>query len=184
MFTRAAIVPRVDSVFHAGSTASPAPLDPGSNTLHITGKGFGPDVVMGVGNGVTVTVLSHTASQITAEVVVANSAETGPRDVFVSNLGLPISGLSSLGAVLEVRHGPTVRFSFGGSDIPDVQNIEVGLDKGDNVPALANRAAVGVVWSLPARFRSRGVPMSVTVDAYPLGRSDAETRRLILQHQI
>ena len=26
--------------------------------------------------------------------------------------------------------------------------------------------------------------MSVTVDAYPLGRSDAETRRLILQHQI
>ncbi len=26
--------------------------------------------------------------------------------------------------------------------------------------------------------------MSVTVDAYPLGRSDAETRRLILQHQV
>ncbi len=97
VFTRAAIVPRVDSVVRAGSTASPAPLDPGSNTLHITGKGFGPDVVVGVGNGVTVTVLSHTASQITAEVVVASSAETGPRDVFVSNLGLPISGLSSIG---------------------------------------------------------------------------------------
>ena len=26
--------------------------------------------------------------------------------------------------------------------------------------------------------------MSVTVDAYPLGRSDAEARRLILQHQV
>ena len=26
--------------------------------------------------------------------------------------------------------------------------------------------------------------MSVTVDAYPLGRSDAETRRLMLQHQV
>ena len=91
------IVPRVDSVVRAGSTANPAPLDPGSNTLHITGKGFGPDVIVGLGNGVTVTVVGHTPSQITAEVVVASGAVTGPRDVFVSNLGFPISGLSSIG---------------------------------------------------------------------------------------
>ena len=97
VFTRAAIVPRVDSVVRAGSTANPAPLDPGSNTLHITGKGFGPDVIVGLGNGATVTVVGHTPSQITAEVVVASGAVTGPRDVFVSNLGFPISGLSSIG---------------------------------------------------------------------------------------
>ena len=101
IFTRAAVVPHIDSVARVGSLtfggqfeAAPR-LGWGRHTLRITGKGFGPDVSVALGAGVTILNVQRTPTQINVELRVANGS-SGTRDVTVSNVGLlPINSIAS-----------------------------------------------------------------------------------------
>ncbi len=101
IFTRAAVVPQIDSVARVGSLtfggqfeAAPR-LGWGRHTLRITGKGFGPDVSVALGAGVTILNVQRTPTQINVELSVANGS-SGTRDVTVSNVGLlPINSIAS-----------------------------------------------------------------------------------------
>ena len=56
----------------------------GANTLRITGKGFGPDVSVDLGAGVTINNIQRTPTQIDVALTVANGA-SGTRNVTVKN---------------------------------------------------------------------------------------------------
>ena len=57
----------------------------GPNTLRITGKGFGPNVSVDLGAGVTINNVQHTPTQIDVDLTVANGG-SGTRNVTVTNL--------------------------------------------------------------------------------------------------
>ena len=93
VYTRGAIVPRIDSVTRTGSAtfvgayvAAPR-LKWGANTLHVAGKGFGNDVSVGLGAGVTVLDVQETPTELVVQVDVANGS-TGTRDLIVNNNGV------------------------------------------------------------------------------------------------
>ena len=89
VFTRGAIVPQIDEVKRVhgsflGMVHAPT-LAWGPNTLRITGKGFGPNVSVDLGAGVTINNVQHTPTQIDVDLTVANGG-SGTRNVTVTNL--------------------------------------------------------------------------------------------------
>jgi len=89
VFTRGAIVPQIDDVKRVhgsfqGMVHAPN-LAWGPNKLRITGKGFGPNVSVDLGAGVTINNVQHSPTQIDIDLTVANGA-SGTRNLKVTNL--------------------------------------------------------------------------------------------------
>lgn len=94
IFTRAAIVPRIDGVARLGTNASWVGW--GTSTLRITGAGFGPGVAVDLGAGVTILGVHEAPTQIDVDISVATGSAPGVRNVVVDNLGaLAIDNRSS-----------------------------------------------------------------------------------------
>ena len=74
-----------------GTFVSPARLRWGQNSLRIIGQGFGPDVSVDLGAGVSVVGMQHSPSQIDLEVSVANGS-SGTRNLVVDNGASPFGG--------------------------------------------------------------------------------------------
>ena len=97
VFTHAAVVPTIATVVRVGPSVfggtfvSPARLRWGQNTLRIIGQGFGPDVSVDLGAGVSVVGMQHSPSQIDLEVSVANGS-SGTRNLVVDNGASPFGG--------------------------------------------------------------------------------------------
>ena len=93
VYTRAAIVPRIDGVTRTGSASyvgayvAPPRIKWGANTLHVAGKGFSNDVSVGLGDGVTVLDVQATPTELVVQVDVANGS-TGTRNLVVNNNGV------------------------------------------------------------------------------------------------
>ena len=87
---RGAMVPVIDSVAAIDPVThieSPPFLRPGANELLIRGGGFGTDVDVTLGDGVTVTSTTETGEQVLVAATVAPGTPAGPRNVVVRNRG-------------------------------------------------------------------------------------------------
>ena len=90
IFVRGAVVPVIDSVAVVDPVTHaevPAVLHPGANQLVVHGGGFGTDVGVLLGPGVTVTSTTVNAVEVLASVSVAQGTAAGARDLIVHNRG-------------------------------------------------------------------------------------------------
>jgi Tol biopolymer transport system component len=90
VLVRGAMVPVIDSVAAIDPVThaeGPAVLHPGANQLVVRGGGFGADVDVLLGVGITVTSTTEAAVQVLVSVNVASGTPAGVRDLVVHNRG-------------------------------------------------------------------------------------------------